>query len=149
MFESNNIYYFLIALIPALVYSFMIYLSSRYKSISLKRGISYLILGGLSVTFVNIVHFIFPMWLSWNISSQSALFAVLFKVIIQVALLEEMCKYLSFRSIKSLRHRMDLKRDKPVATMFYACMVSVGFAVIENIYYAVECDHNPAGLLVI
>lgn len=135
MFIATNLKIFLMALLPAITYGMIIYISSRYRSISIKKGLGYFALGAISVTFVNAFQFTFPYYQDWVLNESMPILSTLFKAIFQIALLEELCKLSSYRFIDSVRHRVELKRDKPVATMFYACMVSAGFAVIENLHY--------------
>jgi len=134
MFSDNNILLLLVAIIPAITYSIIIYLSSYYKSIDPKIAFSYASIGGISTTMVLISHFVFPNWTSY-ILSDNIIASLAFKMFVQVALLEEICKYLTFKMVESARHGIVVKHDKPIATMFYICMISVGFAFVENIWY--------------
>lgn len=133
MFIYSNLKFCMMAIIPALFYASIIYASSRYKSIDIKKGLIYLILGAISVTFVTAFQFTFPYFQEWNLSETHPVYSMLFKFIFQVALLEEMSKFISYKFIDSIRD--GIHKDKPVATMFYACMVSAGFAVVENLHY--------------
>jgi len=149
MFLATNLKFFLMAIIPALAYGMIIYISSNYKSISLKKGVAYFALGAISVTFVNAFQFTFPYFQEFSILPSMPIISLLLKAVIQIALIEEMSKWISYKFIDSVRHRVELKRDKPVATMFYACMVSAGFAVIENIHYVIAYynEISPGELL--
>ena len=150
MLIDTNLKFFLMALIPALAYGMIIYISSKYRAISLKKGAAYFALGAISVTFVNAFQFTFPFYQELNILPSIPLISLLLKAIVQIALVEEMSKWVSYKAIDSVRHRVELRRDKPVATMFYACMVSAGFAVIENIHYVMAYynEISPGDLLI-
>ncbi len=137
------------ALLPAVTYGMLIVISSKYRSISIKKGLGYFALGAISVTFVNAFQFTFPLYQNWIFSESMPVVSLLFNAIFQIALLEELCKWCSYRAIDSVRHRLELMKDKPVATMFYASMVSAGFAVIENIHYVMAYFNtvSPSELL--
>lgn len=55
-----------------------------------------------------------------------------FLAFVQIALVEELSKYLSFRILNISR----TENDTAIAVMFYAMMTAAGFAVIENYFYA-------------
>src|SRR5690606_29054899 len=54
---------------------------------------------------------------------------------VQVAAMEEFSKLVIFLIIEKYRRKSGNVKDHPLATMFYMTMVSLGFAVIENIHY--------------
>lgn len=53
----------------------------------------------------------------------------------QIAFLEEISKLSIFLIIEFYRRRTFNVKDNPIATMFYMAMVSLGFAVVENLQY--------------
>jgi len=55
------------------------------------------------------------------------------KMFFEVALLEELTKFLAFQWVTS--QRKSRKYDLPIATMFYCMLASAGFAIVENIHY--------------
>lgn len=149
MFITTNLKLLMMAIIPALTYGLIIYISSKYRSISLKKGAAYFALGAISVTFVTAFQFTLPLYQETAILPAIPILSLLLKCIIQIALLEEISKWISYKFIGSVRHSIDLQRDKPVGTMFYVCMVSAGFAVIENIHYVIAYSNevDPSDLL--
>lgn len=130
-----NVQFILMSIIPAITYALIIYISLYYKSASIKLGLAYMILGGLSTTFVHIINYAIP-YLHYISFSENPVLNIFLKDILTVGIVEELSKYLTVRSIEMVRHVDVLKRDKPSGIMFYSCMVSMGFAIVENISYA-------------
>jgi RsiW-degrading membrane proteinase PrsW (M82 family) len=111
--------------------------------------------GMLSIFFVSAIHFIFPHWMEYLSYTTESIYtqvtpnkftidfvkvptvaANIFHWFVQVGLTEEICKALTFLLITGLRLKSLRISDKPYAIMFYSMMVSMGFAVVENIHYA-------------
>ncbi len=138
MFDSPNILIFLLAIIPGLMYSILVYVMSPInQNISIRLSIQYLFYGMLSIFFVSAIHFIFPNWLDylWLDGKTITNNTLLFRNFVQIGLTEEIGKGLVFLLITSLRLKSIRSEDKPYAIMFYAMMVSMGFALVENISY--------------
>lgn len=129
MLENNNIWYFFLAILPAAIYSFIIYLSTPYRSVKFIKSLKFLVIGLVSPIIVLSLHFIFPNW--GHEVSINRIFSTMFMAFIQVALLEELAKFVTFKFSESL-HKETIY---PTTTMFYACMASTGFAVFENVHY--------------
>mgnify|MGYP001042021934 CR=1 FL=1 len=111
---------------PPLLYALIMYLSSPYKSLSLKKSISFLIGGMFSIILLRIIAFSFPLW------DMSHLLDPFYQQFWVVAPKEEIAKCIMFFIIyKSLEE----KNLYPIAYMFYFGMIGLGFAVIENIQY--------------
>jgi RsiW-degrading membrane proteinase PrsW (M82 family) len=68
--------------------------------------------------------------------TRPTIFAIFIHAFLQVALLEETTKLIAFKTGDYIRGKIRDLKDKPFAVMFYAGMISVGFALIENISYA-------------
>jgi RsiW-degrading membrane proteinase PrsW (M82 family) len=117
------------SLLPAIVYAFIIYLSTPYRAVSFVTGLSYWSVGFLSVLFVYGFHHLAPSLSKTMFPPPVGLFFLAF---VQIALVEEVSKYLSFRILNISRK----ENDTSVAVMFYAMMTAAGFAVIENYFYA-------------
>lgn len=130
MFEQNNVLEFSLMFLPALVYASLIYLASPPFSIKWKMASFYFLMGILSTFFVTSVQYIFPSWSS-HVGSGYFL-SVFIHAFVQVALLEELCKLVSFKLAENYRR---WKMDHPAGTMFYAMSVSCGFAFAENMLY--------------
>jgi len=111
---------------PPLLYALIMYLSSPYKSLSLKKSISFLIGGMFSVIFLRIIFFIFPLW------DMSHILDPFYQQFWVTAPKEEIAKCIMFFIVyKSL----EIKNTHPIAYMFYFGMIGLGFATIENIQY--------------
>jgi RsiW-degrading membrane proteinase PrsW (M82 family) len=68
----------------------------------------------------------------------------IFHWFVQVGLTEEVCKALTFLLITGLRIKSSRVGDRPYAIMYYAMMVSMGFALVENVMYGYRyIDQNP------
>jgi RsiW-degrading membrane proteinase PrsW (M82 family) len=128
--------------LPALLYSFIIYITTPYKTINLKTGIKYLLGGFISVAILLTFFELAPFWQNLpNILSNSffyPLHAAHIHNFIEVALAEELSKLGAFFIIEWLRNRKKKQNDHPLGTMFYMGMVSLGFSAIENIQYALN-----------
>lgn len=159
MFSNNNILAFLLSVLPALAYGFFIFAHAPKKSIHLSKLWIYTIIGFLSITFFHFFIFIFPDFQKplfreflgvafldnklINIFVDTPL-SVFFFAFVQVALLEELCKWTAFKSGDLIRGKNAL-RDHPYAIMFYTAMVAAGFAVIENTDYAIRAMKGGFG----
>jgi len=141
-------YLFILCLLPSLIYSFIIYVSAPYKTISFKKGLNYLLGGSVGTVFLLMFLNSFPYWSGISgllfdpkISPFEYLHA---KNFIEVALLEESLKFTVFIIVTKINYKNDF--DHPNGIMFYACMVSLGFAFIENIIYGLTVN-NPENVL--
>lgn len=119
--------------IPAFTYSFIIYLSLYYKSVSIKTAKGFVILGSMSVLFVFLFNWMFPYFYMFP-NTGTPILDLFIKMFLQVALTEELSKFIAFETIHLVRS--DSKTDNPSGVMFYSVMVSVGFAIVENLTYA-------------
>jgi len=150
MFEQSNLFLFLFSVLPALLYSALIYLKIPAGNIKLRATIGYLMIGIISPMFVLAFNFIFPKWgmyIDYDYSKLyidpirnsfyflPSIFALFFNAYIQIALIEELCKWTSGSFINLVRGSW-VKRDSPIAVMFYYCMIATGFAITENVVYA-------------
>lgn len=123
----------LAAILPALLYAFIVYLSTPYKSVNLKTAFTYFFIGMTSIFLVYGKFIAFPEWS--NTVSINFLLNNIITAFIQVALIEEICKFVPLKVLDLSRFNVNKKIDLPIATMFYSMMISIGFAVIENISY--------------
>lgn len=149
---ATNFGIFILAVVPALIYLFLIFLMGR-KTISLKKTIAYILFGCLSVMILEYgLHFIFPHILDYQFLNEDApiynltkmrtqyeptILSILFLCFVQVGLKEELTKMSSFVLASSL-FSIEKHKNSLFAIMFYSCCTAVGFAVIENIHYAQE-----------
>lgn len=133
MFEANNFFPLLLAIIPVILYCMLVYVFIPVKMICTKRAKRYLIYGLLSPLLVLLFHYMFPGWLLLSYLSSTPYFTL---AVIQIALLEETLKFLMFKYVDT--NRKNTSSDLPIATMYYTMMVSAGFALTENIYYLMQ-----------
>jgi RsiW-degrading membrane proteinase PrsW (M82 family) len=130
------ILYFLISFIPVLLYILTIWLSSPINSIDLKKSIQYSLTGILSVGMLFIYFRMVPKC-HHPISSDVNL-SFWFLAFIQISLIEELSKFISFNINERMRGIDDVKYDSAIGTMFYCGISALGFSFIENIDYAIK-----------
>lgn len=118
------------SLLPAIIYAFIVYLNTPYRSVAFQTGLAYWSVGFISVIFVTLIHRGLPFLNNPLFDPPVGLF---FYAFVQIALVEEVCKWLSFRILSFGRQK---ETDTPMAVMFYCMMSAAGFAVVENYHYA-------------
>jgi len=129
---KNNILEMILAILPVFLYSLLVYYMVPNRFLSQRRARRYLITGMVSPTLVYVFNYIFPHWSTQIISGN--LFLIFgFQSFIQIGLVEEVAKFLTFWWV--LSQRKSSINDLPIATMYYCMMASGGFALIENISY--------------
>ncbi len=131
---TNNFLIVVFALLPIILYVYLIYFMIPKSFVSLDRGRRYLVSGLMSPFLIFLVYFIFPNW--GNTLNVNFLFDYLFFTIIQIGLLEELSKYTIFHWVSS--ERLSKKHDLPIATLYYSFMTALGFALTENISYLIS-----------
>jgi RsiW-degrading membrane proteinase PrsW (M82 family) len=135
MFNDSNIWSIIFSVLPALLYAFIIYMTTPYGSIKIKTAKLYGISGLLSIMFVLGSFIAFPNWhTELTLSSSLNLFLMAF---FQIAFLEEICKFFSFKVLDMSRDGIS-HGDSSLGTMFYCMMSAVGFAVAENVTYVLR-----------
>jgi RsiW-degrading membrane proteinase PrsW (M82 family) len=139
MFKDSNFHLFLLGVLPGLIYAFVVYLNSPIRTIRIKPATFYILFGMLSVFVVMGIQFIFPYWGSHvdinGLTSTPTTFSIIFQNFIQIGLTEEVAKAIVFFIATSYRHKVKVENDHPFAIMFYVCMISLGFALVENVHY--------------
>lgn len=132
---DNNILYVLLAILPAIIYSVILYKFIPSKMIGGHRTRRYLSASFISPILVLFVHYLFPnIWTKFPfIDSEISKIITCF---LEIALVEELIKYITYSWVTS--HRKNHEHDYPIATLFYCMMCSVGFAIVENIYYLIN-----------
>lgn len=128
---TNNIFIIIFALLPIILYVYLLYYMIPKTFVSIDRGRRYLISGLMSPFLVILVYFIFPNW-SKPLGTD-ILFNYIFFTVVQIGILEEASKYTIFKWVSS--ERLSQKHDLPIATVYYSLMTSLGFALTENISY--------------
>jgi RsiW-degrading membrane proteinase PrsW (M82 family) len=141
----------LLSLLAAVIYSLTIYLTVPYKTIDLKQSIVFLCVGFMSVSVLKYIWFIYPEWhtiaerFTGN-PNMNPLKYYHYYYFVQVGFIEEVSKLIIFVLFEKYRRNHYEVKDHPISTMFYVAMVSLGFAVIENIQYA-SGSYNPMEVL--
>jgi len=132
----------LLSLLPAIIYSFIIYITVPYKTINIKTGLFYLVGGFLSVGLLLYFFNLFPVWTNLAEYVSDPLLYPLhylhFKNFIEIGFIEELSKVTTFFILERYRNNKKKCKDHPLGTMFYVGMISLGFAVIENIQYGMR-----------
>lgn len=151
MFEDNNLWLLLFAVVPAIIYSLFIYHKAPSGIVKKKPMWSFLIFGLLSIQILRVIHFLFPHIHKYVESTpvlydlgngllgyreEPTLWAIFVFAFFQVAFFEEIAKWFAFRVGNAVRGDTRAGIDSPFAVMFYSVMIAVGFAVFENIHYA-------------
>ncbi len=159
LLKDNNIWFFILSVFPALIYSFIIYKNSnKLHRPSVKYAWLYILMGLLSIQILTIIQFIFPHLQDYiqkhvtefsfsidrgiEIIEEPTLFAIFINTFVQIGLLEEFSKLLAFKTGHSLRHKKYTEGETLYSSMFYCAMISIGFAMFENIHYALSLKYR-------
>lgn len=150
MFQDNNLWFLLFAVIPAIIYSLLIYHKAPVGIVKKKPMWSFILFGLLSIQILRVIHFLFPhihdyieniqMFYDlgdgyFTVVEQPTTWAIFVFAFFQVAFFEELSKWFAFRVGNAVRGDTRAGIDSPFAVMFYSVMIAVGFAVFENIHY--------------
>ena len=163
IFDDNNVLLLIFSILPALFYSFIIFARVPYGTLKVRPSLIYLLIGLTSVTILGFFQFTFPHiqdFVDYNIIGSAedgflslirkpTVFGIFIKAFFQIALLEELSKFIAFKLGNFSRGKYSIRKDKPFSIMFYAAMISVGFAFIENISYAARAiwgDFHAMGI---
>lgn len=131
-----SLLYLLIAIIPVLLYIGVIWSTTPISSFNIRGSYLHFISGVVSVGIIFTYFRLFPDCHK-SIAVDYSL-SIFFLSFVQVALVEELCKFISFKMGEMLRGTDTVFYDKPVATMFYSGVTALGFAFIENVTYALQ-----------
>jgi RsiW-degrading membrane proteinase PrsW (M82 family) len=124
----------LLSFLPGFIYLILMFLTTPYKSWKFSRAMVYFLAGCISTPFLLLIHQAFPFLKLIYLIPETALTQVLIMAFIQVALIEELSKYVLYLFFRSNILKANVNQH-PLATMIYAGSVSLGFAFIENIMY--------------
>lgn len=131
-----SLLYLLIAFIPVFLYVFIIWATTPWKSIKLKTSFQYLFTGLISIGIILTYFKLFP-------SCQDPIYlkdragSLLFFCFVQIALVEEISKLISFLIGERIR-KEEREYDSPIGTMLYSGISALGFAFLENVNYAIQ-----------
>jgi len=150
MFEDNNLWFLIFCVLPAIIYSLLLYHKAPKGVLKKKPMWSYIIIGLLSIQILKIIHFLFPNIHKYietlpviydlgdgifAMKQEPTLWAIFIFAFFQVAFFEELSKWFALRVGNAVRGDTRAGIDTPFAVMFYSVMIGVGFAVFENIHY--------------
>lgn len=128
------------SMLPALLYSYIIYFTVPYKTIKFNDAFPYIIVGFMSVGLLKYFWVIYPDWqnIATNLienpkENPIGFFHALY--FIQVAFIEELSKLGVFLLYERYRRKTQEVKDHPIATMFHVGLIAVGFAIVENVQY--------------
>jgi RsiW-degrading membrane proteinase PrsW (M82 family) len=122
-----NLTGFISLILPPLLYAWIIYVSSPYKSLSIKNSSKFILGGIFSVVILSFIMYLFPFWSPYYFQDP---FWQNFWV---VAPREEISKFIMFLIIYG---GLNLKEEPhPITYMFYFGMIGLGFALVENLQY--------------
>jgi|SaaInlV_100m_DNA_2_1039680.scaffolds.fasta_scaffold04400_7 RsiW-degrading membrane proteinase PrsW (M82 family) len=124
MILGINIGLLLGLILPPLLYALIVYLTSPFGTIKIKRGLNHIMAGVTSVILLGFISILIPNWDSNPIE--------FFNTFFFIAPREELVKLIMFIILGTVSNR---SKEHPVATMFYMSMVGLGFALIENAQY--------------
>lgn len=131
-----SLFYLLVAVVPVLFYIGVIWATTPKGDINVKNSFLHFIFGILSISIIFTYFRIFPNCHEvLPINESLAIFIFSF---IQIAFVEEACKFLSFRMGEMIRTNESVEYDRPIATMFYSGISALGFSFIENVTYALK-----------
>lgn len=139
----DSLFIILGSLLPAIVYSFIIWASMPLGSVNLRRGLSFMVPGIFSVFVVQVLHILNPAFFLPMVSG-SEIDMLFFNAFFQVGMIEEfskwLCLYITIRALSAYN-------DKPLSIMFYSGMIAAGFSVIENVFYGTQINSAPLSLM--
>lgn len=163
MFNGANLVVFLMCIMPAILYSLIIYFHGPKDSIKKKPSITYLYTGLLSTTILSFVFLLFPnirqdMFNTYIGRSYingvlvdvylKTITTIMFYAFVQVALLEEVCKFVALKLNDYSRGKRRKDLDSPYAIMFYCALVSGAFAIMESIDYTYRAMRGEFGVFI-
>lgn len=125
---SNNINELLLTVLPVALYAWMAIKFSKNGMLNKRIAFMHLMLGVLSFAWVDLFHFVFPLWhLPTNIG---IVWSMLLMTVVQTGVLEESMKMGCYLVGGNLREKAN-----PMESMLYMMLVGSGFAIVENILY--------------
>jgi RsiW-degrading membrane proteinase PrsW (M82 family) len=131
---NNNLLIVILAILPTFFYSLILFFMLPKNMISFRRMRKYFGIGLVSPLIVILFHYTFP-------DIKYLMGVSVFSTTFTLALFEEISKYSSYQWTTSNRKNSNL--DYPIATMMYSLSAAAGFAIVENIHYAMMFKENP------
>ena len=132
-----SILYLLLSLLPVFAYISIIWATTPIGSIDFRKSVQYFLTGIISIGMLLTFLRLFPNWQT-PVSLTDLPLSLMVLAFIQVALMEELCKFTAFKINENIRGEDDIKYDSPIGTMFYCGISALGFSFIENVEYALQ-----------
>lgn len=133
--SGNNVLEILAAMFPVFLYSFLVFILVPKGFLSGRRARRYFITGFIAPIMVYAFSYVFPHWRE-PISPFADFNTLGYNAFIQVGVIEELCKFLTFAWVFSQRRNAGF--DTPISVIYYSMMASAGFALIENVTYLMD-----------
>lgn len=134
MLAVDLIFMFLLSAGPALMYLYLMYQFVPKNMLNIKHISNYLLFGCVSPMMIIFLHFIFP---DYTLPfAGSILISVAILSYIQIALTEEFSKYFFVHLVS--KDDPNVKNTLPIQIVASVLLVSVGFAISENITYLMK-----------
>lgn len=128
--------YLLISFLPVLIYIGVIWATSEPNSINIKSSFTHFFSGLISVAIIFGIMALMPGY--QRLLPISHTWAIFIFSFIQIAFIEEICKFISYIIGENIRGEESIIYDKPISTMFYCGITALGFSFIENVIYALQ-----------
>ena len=122
----------LYSIIPGVLYTFLLYLSTPYKSWDVKVAFKYFKSGIFTVILLLFLYKMFPSLV--GVYGETMIGHIFILAFIQAGLFEEFTKFLNYKIARWFINPID-KRNHPLSMMVYSGIVGLGFASVENISY--------------
>lgn len=150
-------------IIPAVLYSLIIFFNAPENSLKKKTSITYLYTGLLSTTVMLFIHLLFPnirqelfntylgkMYVEGAVRDVylRTTETLLMLAFVQVALYEELSKFIALKLSDYSRGKRKKDLDSPYAVMFYCALISAAFAIMESIDYVQRTVAGEFGLFI-
>lgn len=125
------------SLLPSVLCLLVFKVLTPIKSWSFKKSISYLFFGICSPLVLILLYNFFPSLYGIYKLSDVVTTQLLLMSFIQIALLEEVVKFVSFVTYNKFFNKIE-KDTHPLSIMMYSGATSLGFAFIENVKYGMD-----------
>ncbi|MCS7077334.1 MAG: PrsW family glutamic-type intramembrane protease [Bacteroidia bacterium] len=122
------------ALLPVVLINTFIYVRDKKDREPIKELVISFILGSLSIFFIFIQVILRELKLIGTWDNSQSTQDIFLHAFIEVALVEELAKYLVLRGYSYKRKAF----NEPFDGIVYSVMVSMGFAGLENIFYSMQ-----------
>lgn len=114
-------------------------------------------MGLISIQILTIIQFLFPHLQDYveqrmtgfsfsflsgiKVVEEPTMWAIFVNTFLQIGLLEEFSKLLAFKTGNALRTKKQ-EGESLYSIMFYCAMISIGFAMFENIHYVLSMEYH-------